>query len=70
MPKMRWVIAGMVLVAVVIIAEAVYTFTRPDKLNLTQGIVLIGIAILALSVLMGTLFRLWKGLNKTNRKDQ
>jgi hypothetical protein len=68
MPKIRLVISVMVAVAVVIIGEAVYAFTRPDKLTLTQAIVLIAIAIVALIVLMAVLFAVWKELNQTNKK--
>jgi Co/Zn/Cd efflux system component len=69
MPKMRLVVTVMVLVAVVIVGEAVYAFSRPDHLELSQAIVLIGIAILALIVLMGTLFVVWKGMNKTGKNN-
>ena len=59
---MKWVITVMALVGVVIIGEAVYIFTRPSKLTLNQGFILIGIAILALIVIMFTLWRIWRGL--------
>jgi hypothetical protein len=64
MPKMKLVISVMVIVGVVIFGEAVYAFTRPEKLSLTQGVVLIGIALVALVVLMVTLWIVWKGLTK------
>jgi hypothetical protein len=64
MPKMKWVITVMALVGVVIIGEAVYVFTRPAKITLNQGLVLIGIAILALFVIMFTLWKIWRGLSK------
>jgi multisubunit Na+/H+ antiporter MnhC subunit len=64
MPKMRLIVTVMVLAAVVIVGEAIYAFTRPDKLSLTQGMVLIGIAIVVLLVLMGTMWMIWRGLNK------
>ena len=70
MPKMRWVVAVMVLVALIIAGEAVYVFTRPDKLQLGEGMVLLGIAIGGLILLMLTLFAIWRGLNKTTKKDK
>lgn len=61
---MKLVVSIMAIVGLVIIGEAIYAFTRPEKLNLTQGAVLIGIAIVALVVLMATLWVIWKGLSK------
>jgi len=54
----------MIIVGLVIIGEAVYAFTRPDQLTLVQAGILIGIAVIALIVLMVTLWIVWKGLNK------
>jgi hypothetical protein len=68
MPKMRLAITVIVLVGMVIIGEAIYAFTRPVKLDLSQVIVLIGIAVLALFALMITLFLVWRSLNKTEKK--
>lgn len=65
MPKIRLVIAVMVLVGAIIIGEAVYVFTRPGKIELSLAIILVGIALAGLFLLMGTLFMVWKGLNKT-----
>jgi hypothetical protein len=64
MPKIGLVLTVIIAVAIVIVGEAVYAFTRPVKLSLTQGGILIGIAVLALIVLMITLWLIWRGLNK------
>jgi len=64
MPRIRLVISVMIIVGLVIIGEAVYAFTRPDQLTLVQAGILIGIAVIALIVLMVTLWLVWKGLSK------
>ena len=64
MPKTGLIFTVIVAVAIVIVGEAVYAFTRPHKLTLTQGGILIGIAVVALIVLMITLWFIWKGLSK------
>jgi uncharacterized integral membrane protein len=70
MSKMRPVIVVMVLVAALIVAEAVYIFTRPQKLDLGEGMVLLGIAIGGLILLMLTLLVVWKSLSKTQKKEK
>ncbi len=67
MPGKRLVIAAMVLVAVIIVSEAVYVFSRTDKLTMTEGLVLIGIAVAALLIVTGTLLAVWKGLSRPGK---
>ena len=67
MPKMRLVVSVMVMVGVIMVGEAVYLFTRPEKLTMAQGLVMVGIATVALFVLMGMMVVVWKSLSKTNK---
>jgi Co/Zn/Cd efflux system component len=64
MPKTGLMFTVIIAVAIVIVGEAVYAFTRPQKLTLAQGGILIGIAVAALIVLMVSLWFIWRGLTK------
>jgi uncharacterized membrane protein len=62
MPKIKLVIALIALVGVVIIGEAIFAFTRPDGLQTSQGLILIGIAVAALIVVSVVLVYIWRSL--------
>lgn len=55
MPKLRLVLTLMVVMAAIIIGIAVYLAVNYSAMNLTQGVVLIAIAVVGLLVFMGVL---------------
>lgn len=62
MPKLSIIYGLMALVGVIIVAVAVYVFTHLSGINMRQGIILVIIAIIALLIIMGVIFMLFKSL--------
>jgi hypothetical protein len=54
----------MALVGIIIVGLAAYIFTHLSGLDMTQGIVLVAIAIVALIIIMGVIFILFRSLTK------
>jgi hypothetical protein len=55
MSNVQLVIAIMVFVAVIIIGIAAYIFTHLSGINLTQGIILIAVAVAGLLLILGVI---------------
>jgi hypothetical protein len=55
MSKLQVVIILMAIVAVIIIGIAAYIFTHLSGINLTQGIVLISVAVIGLFLILGVI---------------
>ena len=55
MPKLRLILSLMAIMAVIIIAIAVYLAGNYTTINLTQGVILIAVAVTGLLVFMGIL---------------
>jgi hypothetical protein len=62
MPKLKLILALMSLVAVIIIGMAVYVFANFSNLHLTQGIILVVIGVIALVIVMVTVYLLYKSM--------
>jgi hypothetical protein len=62
MSKFQIVYALMALVAVTIVAVAIYVFTHLSGIDMRQGIILVVIAIIALFIIMGVIFMLLKSM--------
>ena len=52
----------MAIVAVIIVVIAVYIFTHLSGINLTQGIILIIIAVIGLLIIMGVILMLLRSI--------
>ncbi len=63
MSKLQIIVALMTLVAVIIVAIAVYVFTHLSGINLTQGAVLIAVAVVGLFIIMGVIIILLRSIN-------
>jgi hypothetical protein len=55
MSNLQLVITLMVIVAVIIIGIAAYIFTHLSGINLTQGVVLIAVAVTGLLLILGVI---------------
>jgi nitrate reductase gamma subunit len=55
MSRIQLVISLMVIVAVIIIGIAAYVFTHLSGINLTQGVVLIAVAVTGLLLILGVI---------------
>jgi hypothetical protein len=64
MPQQKLIIALMSIVALIIIGIAIFVFTHLSGVNLTQGIVLIGIAVLGLILIIAIIFLAMKEFRK------
>jgi hypothetical protein len=62
MPKLKLIIALMILVGVIIVGIAAYIVANFSNISSTQGIILIVIGAVALFLVMGVMFFLYKGL--------
>jgi|PlaIllAssembly_1097288.scaffolds.fasta_scaffold1925736_1 hypothetical protein len=62
MPQIKLIISLMSIVALIIIGVAVFLFTHLSGLNMTQGIVLVGIAIFGLILVIVIIFMVMKGM--------
>lgn len=52
----------MIIVAIIIVAMAVYVFNNFTNMNLTQGIILAVMGVIALFIVMGIIFLLYRGM--------
>ena len=52
----------MSVVAVIIVAMAVYVFINFSNMDLTKGIILVVIGVIALFMIMGVLYILYRGM--------
>ncbi len=62
MPKFKLVLALMSIVAVIIIGMAIYVITNFSNINLTQAIVRVVIGVVALFMVFGTVYLLYRGM--------
>ncbi len=61
--KMRIIITLMALVAVLIVAIAIYVFTHLSAgISASQGIILVAIAVAGLFIIMGVIFMLFRSI--------
>jgi ABC-type enterobactin transport system permease subunit len=63
MPKQRLIISLLAVVAVLIAGITIYLFTRSSGLDLTTGLILIGIAVIGLIIVFSIIFLLLRSLN-------
>jgi len=64
MSNLQLVIAIMVFVAVIIIGIAAYIFTHLSGINLTQGIILIAVAVAGLLLILGVIIIILRSATK------
>jgi hypothetical protein len=62
MPQIKLIISLMSIVALIIIGVAIFLFTHLSGLNMTQGIVLVGVAIFGLILVIVIIFIVMKGV--------
>ena len=64
MSKQQVLVLLVALVGVIIIGLAAYVFTHLSGLSMTQGVVLVAIAIVALIIIMSVIFVLFRSLTR------
>jgi hypothetical protein len=62
MPKFKLIIALMSIVAIIIIAMAFYVFANFSNMDLTKGIILVVAGVVALFMVMGIVYILYRGM--------
>lgn len=63
MSKIKLILALMTIVAIIVIAMAVYVFTNFSAMDVTRSIILIVIAIVGMIIIMGILILIYKNNN-------
>ena len=62
MPRLKLILALMSIVAVIIIGMAIYVFTNFSNIDLVRAIILAAVGVIALFIVFGTVYLLYRGM--------